>query len=77
MRKNKFALLLITIAFFKCFAQQNVVEIKYSIKNEKSFVYKEKTIDDEIIEGYAPIDTLFFKNNTSFKLYFVTTIRKF
>lgn len=71
MKKNKYFLSSMILLHFISFAQENNVIIKYSIKNEKSLGYREKVIDGDTIVGYAPRDTVFFKNKLNLKLYFI------
>jgi hypothetical protein len=71
MKKNKYFLSFMILLHFISFAQENNVIIKYSVKKEKSLGYREKVIDGETIVGYAPTDTVFFKNKLNLKLYFI------
>lgn len=56
---------------FILLAQQNNVKIKYSIRNEKSYLYREKVIDGDTLTGYGPVNKIFFKNKLNLQLYFV------
>lgn len=71
MKKNSRFLIFLMLLHFISFAQVNKTRIKYSIKNEKSFLYKEKIIDGDTLVGYGPSKKIFFKNKQNLKLYFV------
>ncbi|KUJ59344.1 hypothetical protein AR687_23325 [Flavobacteriaceae bacterium CRH] len=47
------------------------VIIKYSIKNENLFQYREKNLNGETLIGYVPKDSIFFRNKLNMKLYFI------
>lgn len=73
MKKNNFILITtatILLFHFTVFSQLKNVVIKYSIQNEKSFLYREKTFENEKLEGYAPKDSIFFRNKYNLKLFF-------
>ncbi|WP_456315489.1 hypothetical protein [Pseudomonas shirazensis] len=70
MKKNSCFLIILTLVHFICIAQKNDIKIKYSIKNEKSFLYKEQVIDGDTIIGYGLSNKIFFKNKFNLKYYF-------
>lgn len=69
MKKNSRFLIVLLLLHFISFAQENKAKIIYSIKNEKSFFYKEKVIDGDTLIGYVPRYKIFFKRESNFKLY--------
>lgn len=71
MKKNKATLIFCFLLCLNCFSQTNKIVIKYSIKDEKKLGYREKVVGNEKLEGYAPIDTIFFKNKLRQKIYFI------
>ncbi|UTN02201.1 hypothetical protein L0669_12830 [Flavobacterium bizetiae] len=71
MKKNNLLITVLMLLNFVSFAQINKIKIKYSIKNEKTFQYKEKIIDGDTLTGYGPSGKIFFKNKQNLRLYFV------
>lgn len=69
---KKYSYLILVLLFVHCIsiAQKKNVKIKYSIKNEKSFLYKEKIINEDTIIGYSLFKKVFFKNKFNLKCYF-------
>lgn len=72
MKKNSgYLIIVLTLLFFNSYAQEQKVIIKYSIRNEKTFKYREKIIEGDTLTGYGPSGKIFFKNKLNLKLYFI------
>ncbi|MHC0445199.1 hypothetical protein ACWA1F_07300 [Flavobacterium sp. 3-218] len=68
MKKN--SLIVLLIINFISYSQVNKIKIKYSIQNEKHFLYREKIIEDDTLVGYGLPDKIYLKNKFNLNYYF-------
>ncbi|MEN2401042.1 hypothetical protein GKZ90_0014745 [Flavobacterium sp. MC2016-06] len=68
---KKYNLIILMFLHFTCFAQNNKIKIKYSIRNEKKIQYREKISHGDTLTGYGPSGKISFKNKSNLKLYFI------
>ncbi|WP_123959087.1 MULTISPECIES: hypothetical protein [unclassified Flavobacterium] len=70
MKKYSYLIIILILMHSASIAQKKNATIKYSIKNEKSFLYKEKIIEGDTIVGYGISKKVFFKSKFNLKCSF-------